>query len=364
MQADIETSLTGLKQLVVTDIPEAAIGHKGVLRLVRHVAVHDSRAVNESTDLLSKPVDIRTRELRVDWADDGEHWYGYAGSQISLKLLVRLEVDDGIVFDSKYEAELSLPSPERDAPHDHAASELIEPTDKFNFLANLSAIPPKNKLFVIILMIAGGFVALANAVIGVHDEFVPESRTFFYDHRGSDGSESPIMKSLFGSGGLSLTIWLIIRAQLRRYMTIRMRDAEWVPYRGLVVSARDLLEGKARVPMQHVTIRVVAINVEKGQYKRGSGTKERTVSFSTPTRGVLLFEQSIAYVPAHAPIESYLDGHVDFSPMFDILYPPVQTSSTHGIGLDWEVQLLHPLFVDQELKGKCAGIDWREFYSR
>ncbi|MBK8287107.1 MAG: hypothetical protein IPK97_20830 [Ahniella sp.] len=364
MLARIETGLTGHRQLVLSGIPAAAMGHKGQVRLMRHVNVHDSRGVHESTDLLNLPVTVLTTELRLDWPDQPEHWYSYQGKDITLKLLARLEIDDGIIFDSSYEAEILQPAPEREDAHAKPASELIEPRDSFSFMANLSAIPPKNKVIVLALMIVGGFIALINAAIGVHDEFVPESATFFYDHRGSDGSESPIMKSMFGSGGLGLTVWLIVRSQLRRYMSIRMREAEWTPYRGLVVSVRDVMEGRARVPLEKVTIRVVAVNIEKGQYKRGSGTKERTVSFSTPSRGVLLFEQFLPFVPAHAPIEGYLDGHIDFTPMFDVLYPPVQTSPSHGIGLDWEVQLLHPLFVDQELKGKVAGIDWREFYRR
>lgn len=364
MRATIETGLTGMKQLVLADIPEKAIGHKGEVRLMRRVHVHDSRAVHESQEWVSIPVEVRSRELRLPWEDPDAHWYGYEGKQVSLKLLARLEIDDGVLFDSSFEAEIPMPTPERDEAHARPASELIEPHDKFSFIANLNAIPPKNKLIVVVLMIVGGFIALVNAAIGVHDEFVPESATFFYDHRGSDGSESPVMKSLMGSGGLGLTVWLIVRAQLRRYMTITMRDAEWTPYRGLVVSARDLIEGKARVALEQVTVRVVAVNVEKGQYKRGSGTKERTVSFSSPSRGIVLYEQFIPFVPAHTPIEGYIDGHVDFTPMFDVLYPPVHTSPSHGIGLDWEVQLLHPQFVDQELKGKAEGIDWREFYRR
>ena len=58
----------------------------------------------------------------------------------------------------------------------------------------------------------------------------------------------------------------------------------------------------------------------------------------------------------------HLDGHVDFEPIFTELLPPQLISDTHGIDVVWEVQLLHPDFVDQELIGPAewANGDWRD----
>ena len=47
--------------------------------------------------------------------------------------------------------------------------------------------------------------------------------------------------------------------------------------------------------------------------------------------------------------------------MFEILYPPCTTSSTHGIKVYWEVQLIHPDFVDQELVGDVEILDREGF---
>jgi hypothetical protein len=35
--------------------------------------------------------------------------------------------------------------------------------------------------------------------------------------------------------------------------------------------------------------------------------------------------------------------------MFGALYPPLMVGKEHGIQVKWEVQLLHPEFVDQEV---------------
>ena len=208
---------------------------------------------------------------------------------------------------------------------------------------------------------AVGLVVIGfNTLLGVHDQFVPESQTYFYDHRGDDGSESPLMKSLVGSGATGLSIWLAIRAQLRKYMRIALKKNE-APRRGMRISAADLIEGESRVPLEQITVRVVACNRECGQYKRGSGTKERTVSFRKTTRAVKLYEKFLAHVPAHVPLQTYLDGEIDFEPMFASLYPPLMVTGSHGVEVAWEVQLLHPKFVDQELPGPNKDLAYEDF---
>ncbi|AVP96554.1 hypothetical protein C7S18_04770 [Ahniella affigens] len=343
-------------------MPSAAVGHQAVFKLLRQVYVHDSRGIHYYQELSRHDFTVQGTTLELPLPETIEPRFAYRGDDVSIRLMARLEVDDGVLFDTTADAEIELPELPRTAAHSPASNDLIEPKDHYSLGANIAAIPLRNKILVLGLLVIGGLLALVNAAIGVHDELVPEAATVFYDHHGSDGSESPIMKSLAGSGGLSVTLWLIIRAQLRRYMHIKMKDGQQLPYRGLTVSIGDMLEGVSRVPLEKITIRVVAVNLEKGQYKRGSGTKERTISFSTPKHGVILFEQFIPYVPARMPLQHYVQGYVDFTPMFDCLYPPIDASSSHGLAVDWEVQLLHPLFVDQELKGKAAGIDWREFY--
>ncbi len=201
-----------------------------------------------------------------------------------------------------------------------------------------------------------------NTLVGIHDQFKPDIQTWFYDHRDSDGdSESPLQKSLVGSGALGAGIWLAIRRQLKKYMTFEICNLPGQVGRSAAFPAGAVLRGRARVDLADVRLRVVACNMEKGQYTRGSGTKKRTVSFTEPVRAVVLYDRLISRIPAGAPVESYFDGEIQFEPMFQALYPPQLVSTTHGLAVYWEVQLIHDELVDQELVGPVECFAWKDF---
>jgi hypothetical protein len=142
-----------------------------------------------------------------------------------------------------------------------------------------------------------------------------------------------------------------MRKQLRKYMTFRFKKVPERVDRDTVGNVSNLVQGIARVDLREVTLRVVACNMEKGQSVRGSGSNRRTVSFSEPTRGVLLYSRTIDHIPKKQPVESYFNEEFPFKPMFKALYPPNMVSSTHGLQVYWEVQFIHNEFVDHELEG-------------
>jgi hypothetical protein len=361
LSARFEESLTGAgTRLIFEGLPGNAIGRSATAELRLKVNTKRSRGIDEHKTVLSQTFKINGPRYELPIGDQLHELFSFDGTHIDIDLLAHIEIDDGFIFDTKMHTEIERELLRSPAPKEDAAR-LIEPPDAYNFRANLRAIPPRNRMIVMMLSIAGSILIGINTLLGIHDEFSPSGRTVFYDHVGSDGSESPMMKSLFGSGGLGLTLWLAIRAQLRRYMKIELKSGLSFPRRGQRIAARDLVRGEARVPLEKTRLRVVAVNGEKGQYEEGSGTKKRTVSFTTPFRGVLIYEQYLPYIPAHTPVENYLEGDLDFDEMFEVLYPPLLTSSTHGIGLRWEIQLIHPLFVDQELACPCEGLVFADF---
>ena len=111
-----------------------------------------------------------------------------------------------------------------------------------------------------------------------------------------------------------------------------------------------------------MTLRVVACNMEMGQYIRGSGTSRRTVSFEEPVRPIILYSERVGHIPARQEIGNYFPEEVDFGPMFKALYPPLEISKTHGLAVYWEVQLLHDEFIDHELKGPADSIKVTDFF--
>jgi hypothetical protein len=351
---------SGEGRCVITVADPELVGHEAELALELRVEVLDSRPVHAERELFRTRLRLDGPRVEVPVPESALCCYRYAGSKIRMAVHAVLTIDDGLLFDSKAEAEQALAIPDRPALREDA-EELIEPDDAFDFAENFQAIPLRNRGVVSALLVVGLLVVGLNTLLGLHDQLSPEGQTYFYSHRDSDGdSQSPLVGSLVLSGGAGGLVWLAIRRQLRRYMRFEIRFPGPVR-RGAVLPARELVHGLARCDLEDVTVRLVAANRERGQYKRGSGTKERTVSFVTPVRAVLLYERRLRRVPAGSPLESHLDGEIAFEPMFAALYPPLAAGSSHGLDVVWEVQLLHPLFVDQELPGDCEGLLYQEF---
>ena len=270
-------------------------------------------------------------------------------------------VDDGLLFDTKISDTQQLAL--RLKPKIKVNSDrLIEPSDKFSLFDNLKAIPFQAQVITLGLLIVAGLVIIINTIVGAHDQFTPGAQTWFYSHVDSEGEgQSPLMNSLIGSGVLGAAIWLLIKKQLRKYMTFRFKPLPKLLQRLRRYNVSRLVRGKPRVVLKDVRVRIVACNMENGQYKRGSGTDERTVSFTKPVRAVKLFEKRLAHVPAGAQLSNYLNEEVSFDPMFDALYPPQMISNSHGIDVYWEVQLIHDDYVDQEIIGPSTKFLYEEF---
>jgi len=345
--------------LVEVDDPEL-LGHEAELTLTLRVEVLDSRPVHGERELFQKTFQLDRPRTEIRLPADALRCYTYQGSEIELEVHAALKVDDSLLFDTKVSQEQTLTVPDRPALRTDA-EELIEPDDAFDFLENFQAIPAKSRGIVAVLAAVAFVLIAVNTLLGVHDQFSPEGQTYFYSHRDGDGdSQSPLFNSLAGSGVAGALVWAAMRRQLRKYMTFAL-TFEGPINRFSVVPAGSLVRGVARCPLDDVTVRVVAANREKGQYRRGSGSNVRTVSFSKPVRAVKLYEQHIRHLPAGMPIESHLDGEVRFEPMFAALYPPLETDPSHGMDVVWEVQLLHPDFVDQELSGDTGSLRYEDF---
>jgi hypothetical protein len=333
-----------------------------VFSLVAEVEVHDGRGIDRSKELHREDVRLSSMPTIVRIPRSKVRAYSYSGRMIDMRLYTKLVIDDAILFDTKVSTEQELRLGISPATRVDAKG-LVDPKDTFSFSKNLGAISPHRQLLTLILALVGGVVVLVNAAIGIHDQFVPDERTFVYSHYvDSDGdSSSPLAAALAASGGLGLVLWLLIRRQLRRYMEFSLKRLPTRIRRGATYPASAMFRGRSRVPLENATLRIVASNMEHGQYRRGSGTDERTVSFKEPIRAVVLYEKRLDLIPAHVPLAPHFPEQVAFDPMFDALYPPFMVSSSHGLGVHWEIQLLHPDFVDQELVCSTDHFEYEDF---
>jgi len=348
------------------------VGKNAVLSVNRTVTVKDSRPVHGNATLTSMKLRLKPNGHEVKISPENLKSIGgafpYSGHKIKIETLVELKVDDSIIpyMDTVVKrgmcGYLGSKAPKR-AKVSNNAKELIDPKDSFKFFKNLTALPIHNQIATLGLLIVGGILIVANFFVGLHDQMAPDHMVWLYDHYDNDGdSSSPLMKALTGCGTIGVGIWIGMRKQLRKYMTFRFKAKLSKVNRESTVNVAELIAGSSRVDLFDATLRVVACNQEKGQYVRGSGSNRRTVSFTHPTRAVLLYSKRIPMITRGTPIDSYFNQEFSFEPMFKSLYPRQMVSSEHGLDLAWEVQLIVEDFVDQELHGDPNAFLQEEFY--
>lgn len=341
-------------QLILSD--ERWLGQEAELRWERVLRTRESGGVT-STEACGMPERLRlsARELRMPLPADALP--AYRGDLLELSLRATVTIAPGTLFSPTLVADRVSPEPatSRTAPTGDCTQE-IDPRDRFDFRANLRALEPWRRLLVLALLAVGGLLILINTAIGTRDTFVPESEVWFYDHSDSDGDpEIPVLKSLIGSGGVGFALWIAILGQLRRYLTV----IEWAalperigPDTRLPLST--MFRAVSRVPLQDFDVRIVAANIEVGvrvvTVRTKKGTRTRRDVIRRPLRTVVLASERCVSAPAGSNLAAALHSEVDFRSLFEKLYPPLQAGE-QKLELRWELQLLHPRYVDQELLG-------------
>ena len=345
-------------------------GKKATFSIKRGVFVKDSRPIHDITDLRKITFTISaSQKFRISQSimkrTSGS--FPYSGAKIKIQTFAEVKVTTALFFNSTTKFSLSnyisneLPNR---AKVNNNAKQLIDPKDSFNFFKNLSSIPTKNQIATVLLLLIGGALLVFNLIIGYHDQMAPEHKTWFYSHYDSDGeNSSPILKALFGCGTITTIICIWIIEQLKKYMAFHFRSKISNVNRNSKINIGKLVTGRSRVDLIDPVLRVVACNMEKGEYIRGYGSTRRTVSFTHPNRAVLLYSRRIPIIPKGAPIHNYFDEEFSFKPMFQALYPKQMISTSHGLDLVWEVQLIVDDLVDQELIGNRGVFIEKEFYS-
>jgi hypothetical protein len=338
-------------------------GRKAKIELQQHVAVKRSGGIAQSTPLST----VQTTLAPVFQARLSEPVPGYAyrGAHIDMGYRAEIKIDDGVLVDSKRVVEIDVPHALQCATEAKGkANELIQPKDRYSLLANMRALSPADRLKAMAMSVVCGVLILVNMAIGWHDQWVPESQTYFYDHHGTkDGrrtSESPLMKAAGGSAAVGAGAFALLLAILRRYMKFELTQKGF-PRRGSALRASELIRGVARVPLQQVRVRIVAASCECGQVRVQRNKRTETQSFAEVVHAVCLYDKPLAHVPAGAPLERYLDDEVDVEAAYRELLPPHKLGKNHGVGFLWEAQLIHPEYVDQEAKGDDAGLHANDF---
>lgn len=351
--------------IITVECRDAALeGHDARLTVQATANVRRSGGVDVTNKVLDHKFVVTRDPLRLRVARQSLPTYTYQGDDLEISLDAKLKVDDGVLFDTTHREDVALPLPRQAAAAGDAARELLEPRDRYRFWANWRALPPARRASALALAGVLSLLAALNLGVATHDEFAEEADVLVYSRRDSKGKRnSPLGGGLALSGGIGAGAWYSLRRQLRSYMTISPGVAPRID-RTTPARVGELFHATSRVPLDNLVLRIVAGNFEQGQVRRRKKRGYSTTSFSRPARAVVLFEKGVAHVAANEPVEAAFDDAFSFAPLFDALYPPNALSSTTGVELKWEIQLLHDQYVDQELAGELSGLQLDDFFPR
>ena len=327
---------------IVEGMDPRYVGQTVTVVLEQMVRVLDDRPVHRKQVLYSHTMTLEQTDLIWPMELTAPLTFAYEGAKIRIEVVARIRMGSGSWFSRSTEiakAVVQLPVKQGSSSYDDAL--LMQPHDAFQMWTNLEAVDPTTRLQVVI---ASGGYALA---VGV-GLWVASNIGFICV------IVSGILAFMAGR-----TLYTQLQTWLKNYGELRFRTVGAVQPSD-VVPIGQLLEGITRVAVRRPKLRVVASNLECGQYKRGSGTDVRTVSFQDPVSSVVLYEQEVDVWPADTPLNRVFSGEVRFAEAFTRIHPPLSIDVSHGLKVRWEAQLLAPELQDLEAEGPVETWVWPE----
>ena len=326
------------------------MGKKAEFTLDLASDVHDSDPVNDAKNLYAHNFTVDRTEYQLKISTDSFDCFTYKGTHASIVLRANLKVDDAwILKDSKVSRTAQLKLVDDRTSGEGDATTEINPFDKVQFSKNFNALSSDRKLAFVL-------VALFCVIAGVWGPIA------IWKMRDSNEPGGAIFW-IFVLIVVVCTLWVcFMNKQFKSYMKVTLQPMPAIT-RDTRLQIPQLISGKSEVDLKNMTLRVVACNMEKGQYwRRGNKGHKNTISFEEPVRPIILYSEKVSRIPAGQQIGGHFPGEVDFGPMFKTLYPPLDISETHGLAVYWEVQLLNDELSNHELKGPSDQIEVTDFF--
>lgn len=326
------------------------IGREATLSVFTAMSIHDRFT---DSKMLEHKVHIPALDActEIELGHDTVRTYTYSGQLIRTAIVWELRVLGGGSFTTTVRAsdECGLKKPKITGN----PREIVDPKDKNDFVKNFLAITKGRRFTVATLLLASTATIGMLAMIGIHDQGVPNSETWLFPHtqirRRGSWLNPPINKAFLTMFIVWACFLAAIAFQLRQYISFRIQKWPEALRRGDRIRLTELVAGRPILSLRSITIRVVAANREWARYY--DWLRRDYVSLDVAARALVLYEKRIDRVGAGRDICEYLKGeHIDLTSMFAKLYPPKNDGSS-GIFIHWEVQLLHDDYVDYEYVG-------------
>lgn len=348
------------------------VGRRATLQVVITLTSMNDGKRREQV-VYSRSVHLRPGRQPVALPDQ-QSVYMYYGKSFSLRPVLRLvdEAGELMVQRTLIGGRVCLLG---GRPRLHSCpTNLMQPRDAWSVLASFSALAVSARARVLFLGVMVLVLALANIGLGIHDQFyathpgkrpalaanreaadaVPTRSPYFY-HRRRNGL--PITDAAIWSFVMVTLGWASVRGQFKRYAWLDI-NLMLPPLRpGLKLPAHEVVRGRTDTPIGRAVLRVVAANLECSEIQKDRAL----VAHREPARAVLLYERELRFLSAGSSIDAELDGDIDFTPMFEALYPPLMLDARWGVDLAWQVQLLHPDLIDLAVEGPVHSLRFVDF---
>lgn len=311
-------------------------GLNAIFRIRHMVTVHDSDPENAARVAFEQPFVVTNRRHKVDVPLGDFPRFGYHGPKIDIACQAEVVVDDAIFFDSKNNWDVTLKRLElSDDGLASNPSEELSPRDEINFFRNFMVISWRQKLAWIAAFATFVLAMIGNFVLALFDTFIA-SNPIVYSNEVDIGLFGAGIGAVFGGKAFAA----INKAILRTYKIAKLVKNPPTIVKGKRYRLSDFLEAKSSTNLQDVTLRLIVANLECGQYWRGSGTDRSRVTFSHPSRAVVLFEKTTAVIFKRADIETYFNDRFDLDKAFECLTPESMISETHGVKFVAMIQIM------------------------
>jgi len=339
--------ITPDKVLVHLYFDEVEKPHSFQLEVIQKVNTLRSRGKSMSKTVYSKDIVVdRYNETTVEILKEDLEVYTYNGKEISMITYLSLRKKKGIVsfLFSPDKEEIHLGKVNHKNSDQNKAKLLIDAPDQFDLFKNVEALSDKNQN--VFFFNIGLFAMISICIFYLAYQF---STVFGW------------IGAVAAHIGLYFLVKLYLGRLMKKYMIFGFVNKKGEMQRGKTHFLSNLIGGIPRVDLKNCELRIVACNIELGQYETGSGKSKRTVSFEEPIKCILLHKEILPDIPSGRKLENIIKSKISFDQVYEHLAPTCMTSNSHGLKLHWEIQILHPEFKDQELVGSNDGFYFSHF---
>lgn len=323
------------------------------INISRNVLVKNKEyPINKSLSIHKKTIKLDSQT--IDWEFDFPYkdFYSYTWKDIDITLSLDLRILNKNYFDYEYSIDIILDTHKKPSyelyENNHLTFDKISYREMF-WLFNLTT---KQKIKKHIYIIATSFIVSLIFVLFV----IITDKSMVYNVWWKN--EDLIFYYLIIP--LLVTIYSLYKIDwyFSNMVTFKWKPIVWNLEKGKNYKLRDFVTWISKYDLNNLTIKVVAYNTENWLEIERETTRDK--NWNETTKDVVnrisnkfnhqnIFEKKISLIPSWEPLDKYIDDTIVFDKVFDNIYNPQMSYSTHWVDMKCEIILMSDVFYDKKI---------------